>query len=110
MIYHITTDEQWAEAKRLGEYKHQSLDSEGFIHCSSRDQVVKTANRYFMDLPVILILQIEEEKLTSRLIYEPSTGGELFPHVYGSINLEAVSGVVKEGRSSDGFFHLANTL
>ena len=110
MIFHITTEEQWLEAKLLGEYKHPSLQNEGFIHCSTRDQVVTSANRYFMDYAFVFVLQIEEEKLTSQLIYEPSTGGELFPHVYGSINVDAIVKIVKEKRGDDGFFYLTNTL
>src|SRR5690242_27375 len=109
MIFHITTEQQWAEAQRLGEYNHKSLEVEGFIHCSTRDQVEKTANRYFKDFSFILVLGITEEKLTSRLVYEPSTAGELFPHVYGSINLDAVSSRVKVIRSSDGCFYFTNT-
>lgn len=110
MIFHIATDDQWTDAKRLGEYRHRSLDTEGFIHCSSRDQLIKTANRYFLDFPAIRILHIEEEKLASRLVYEPSTGGELFPHVYGSINLDAIVRVTKENRHEDGLFYLTSTL
>lgn len=109
MIFHITSAEQWDEAQRLGEYLHESLVSEGFIHCSSQEQVEKTANRYFLNSPFILILHIEEKKLTSKLVFEPSTGGELFPHVYGPINLEAVTEVSRQEQSSDGFFYFTNT-
>jgi len=110
MIFHITTEDRWLEAEQQGEYKTPSLVSEGFIHCSTRDQVVKSANRYFMDCPFVVVLLIEEEKLTSPIVYEPSTGGELFPHVYGSINTDAICKVVKEKRSEDGFFYFPNTL
>jgi len=110
MIFHIATEQQWADTKGQGEYRHKSLETEGFIHCSSRDQLIKTANRYFIDFNSILILHIDEEKLTSRLIHESSTGGELFPHIYGSINLDAISKIVKEYRNKDGLYYLTNTL
>lgn len=110
MIFHITSEEQWNQANRSGEYLHESLSTEGFIHCSTMDQVEKTANRYFLDFSAILILHIEEAKLKSRLVFEPSTGGELFPHVYGSINLDAIVKAGREDRDQDGLFYFTNTL
>lgn len=110
MIFHITFEERWNDAKRLGEYHHESLISEGFIHCSTLNQVDKTANRYFLDFPSILVLQINEDRLKSKLIFEPSTGGELFPHVYGPINVNAVMKVSHQHRGEDRFFYFTNTL
>ena len=110
MIFHIATEEQWLNAKRLGEYTHASLEKEGFIHCSTREQIVNTANRYFMDYPHIFVLHIQEDKLKAKVTYEPSTGGELFPHIYGTINLDSIVNVTQEGRDDNGIFYLTNTL
>jgi uncharacterized protein (DUF952 family) len=80
----------WENFKDKDFYEAASLRTEGFIHCSFLEQLDAVLNRYYKDAKKILLLEIETEKLTSRLINEPSTGGEIYPHVYGKINREAI--------------------
>jgi uncharacterized protein (DUF952 family) len=47
-ILHITQSQQWQEAKQIGSYRGDTLDSEGFIHCSQKAQIVRVANRFFL--------------------------------------------------------------
>lgn len=91
MIYHVTTQTDWKKAQAQGQYKAASLATEGFIHTSKLNQVPGVLKRYYSGIPDLLLLHIEEDKLTSRLLYEfaPSVNEE-FPHVYGAINLDAV--------------------
>lgn len=91
-IYHIVLPEKWAEVR--GEtYKHKSLVDEGFIHCSFEDQIDDVLKRYFAGVPSVNILEIEPARLMSKLVIESSTNGEKYPHIYGPINVDAVTNV-----------------
>ena len=87
-IYHVALPEKWASAG--DHYEHESLEAEGFIHCSFAEQLDGVLSRYFNGASEVTILEIEPAMLTSRLVVEPSTNGERFPHIYGVINRDAV--------------------
>src|SRR5579863_7749435 len=70
LILHILNRAQWAAAQLRGYYRPASLETEGFIHCSMIDQLVATANKYYRGQGDLLVLRIEERKLTSRLKVE----------------------------------------
>ncbi len=91
-IFHITTPEAWEGQKASGSYRHGSLESEGFIHCSDKNQVEPTWRRIFGGATGLVVLEIDVERLTSDLRYEEGEPGELFPYVHGPINAEAVVG------------------
>jgi uncharacterized protein (DUF952 family) len=88
-IYHIVLPEAWAGFH--GDlYEAASLIDEGFIHCSFADQLDGVIGRYYSDAANIIVLELDTNKLSSRLVTEPSTGGEVYPHIYGPINREAI--------------------
>lgn len=89
-IYHIVLPEKWESVKNGSSYSAASLDTEGFIHCSYDHQLDGVIGRYYSDAPELVILKIEVGKLSSKLVSEPSTGGELYPHIYGPIDRDAV--------------------
>lgn len=91
MIYHVTTRQSWEIALEEGFYEAASLKSEGFIHTSTHEQVSGVLDRYYRNVEDLLLLHIEESKLTAPLKYElaPSVN-ENFPHIFGVINLDAV--------------------
>jgi uncharacterized protein (DUF952 family) len=93
-IYHVTTKEEWNTAQQQGFYAAPSLETEGFIHCSRAEQTDGVLQRYFAGKKDLVKLTIDTGKLTSPLQYDlsPSTGEE-FPHVYGPVNLDAVTAV-----------------
>jgi len=91
LIYHIVLPEVWEKFKDKKFYEAESLHTEGFIHCSFAEQIETVLYRYYKDAERVLLLKIETEKLTSELIIEPSTGGEIYPHIYGNINKEAIT-------------------
>lgn len=95
MIYHVTTEKAWDQAKATGSYEVPSLVNEGFIHCSSsQEQVEGVLGRYYTGQKNLVKLEIDPEKLVSQLVYEWSPSVEdTFPHVYGPINLSAVEKV-----------------
>ncbi len=91
MIYHVTTKQQWKTALENNVYLHDSLVKENFIHACSREQLSGVLNRYYKDVPDLLLLHIEENKLSSTLKYEHSPSiNDSFAHVYGPINIDAV--------------------
>jgi len=90
MIYHISTTKAWASQSDSDNYEDPSLQSEGFIHCSKAEQIEPVIGRYFKGRKDLLILHIEPKLLESELKYELSTGDELYPHIYGSINKAAI--------------------
>ena len=92
IIYHIVTPEVWEKFKDEKFYEAEGFQAEGFIHCSFANQLETVLQRYYKDAEKVLLLEIETEKLTSKLINEPSTGGEIYPHIYGKINAEAIVG------------------
>ena len=91
IIYHVTTQAEWDTALLNGQYTAPSLALEGFIHCSTEHQVAGVLERYFKGKENLVKLTIDTARLTNHLQYDlaPSVGQE-FPHVYGTINLDAV--------------------
>lgn len=94
IIYHVTTKEAWDVAKEQGFYFAPSLATEGFIHNSRQHQVKGVLERYYKGKTDLLLLTIDPAKLTAPLKYEmaPSVG-EWFPHIFGTINMDAVTDV-----------------
>lgn len=90
IIYHVVLPETWARFEGRPSFRSQSLETEGFIHCSFESQLEGVIERYYSDQPELLILHIETDKLKSKLVKEESTAGELYPHVYGRINMDAI--------------------
>ncbi len=95
VIYHIVFPEVWEKFKDKNEYEAESLQTEGFIHCSFADQLETVIGRYYKNADHILILEIDSEKLTSGYIEEPSTNNEIYPHIYGKINRDSIIGIVE---------------
>ncbi|MBE7515155.1 MAG: DUF952 domain-containing protein [Chloracidobacterium sp.] len=89
IIFHIVMPEVWA-AFDGDEYRAESLATEGFIHCSFAIQLERSIERHYGDREKVIVLTIDSGKLTSKLVVEPSTGGEHYPHIYGPINRGAI--------------------
>ena len=93
-IFHITTANEWKQALDRGYYETSSLKDEGFIHCSQAEQIQGVLDRYFKGKENLLRLQIETDNLKSPFYYEWSPSiADTFPHIYGIINLDAVTDV-----------------
>lgn len=107
MILHITTRDEWEAARELGIYRLDTLDTEGFIHCSTPEQVLGPANEFYRGRSDLVLLVIDPERLAADLVYEDLYGsGIAFPHIYGPLNLDAVAGVVPFPPRPDGTFEL----
>ncbi|MFT7599255.1 MAG: hypothetical protein ACI8TP_002184 [Acidimicrobiales bacterium] len=109
-ILHITSAASWAESQKTGEHRDPSLDTEGFIHCSSAEQVLGPANALFKGQSGLILLRIDTEKLDQPLVLEDTYGHGAFPHIYGALNLAAVIGTVHFSANADGSFSLPDEL
>jgi uncharacterized protein (DUF952 family) len=93
LIYHVTLPANWAKYQDRPSYQTESLQTDGFIHCSYAGQLPGVLKRYFSKVDRVIVLAIDTEKLRSKLLAETSTGGETFPHIYGRLNHDAVVSV-----------------
>ena len=104
-IFHITKRQEWGKARREGSYEPPSLASEGFIHCSTSDQVVRTANRLFRGQTGLVLVEIDTDRVEAEVKYENCEGGqEDFPHIYGSLDSDSVVHVMGFEPGEDGSF------
>ncbi len=105
IIYHITGKDTWSEAVEREVYDYCSLKTDGFIHCSTKEQCVKTANAHFKGREDLVVLELDSTKLSARVVFENLEGGtEKFPHVYGKLELDAVTGFYEFEISNDKTF------
>lgn len=118
MIYHITTRVEWEKAQLEDEYKSPSLVSDGFIHCSTLRQVTDTADIFYKGQDGLVLLCIDENKLKSECRFEDPAGGghhdpgvgNLFPHVYGPINISAIIKIIDFPADENGLFLLPDEI
>ncbi|MEP6849165.1 MAG: DUF952 domain-containing protein [Acidobacteriota bacterium] len=90
MVYHIVLPEYWRSLDVERDYVAESLTTESFVHCSYSGQLDDVLKRYYSNADEVLILTIDTDKLSSRLVEEPSTNNEIYPHIYGPVNREAI--------------------
>lgn len=110
-LLHIADKDEWKEAKISGEYVHESISEEGFIHCSSERQVIPIANQFFKGNKNLVLLEVNPKKLKSKLKLDyVEKLDQYFPHIYGPINIDAVSRVFKFLPNKQGFFQLPKDL
>jgi uncharacterized protein (DUF952 family) len=109
-ILHITTREQWETAKNLGTYRSDSLATEGFIHCSTLAQVIDSANRFFKNKQDLVILSIDPSLVMAEIRNEGVDPNNLFPHIYGELNIDAVIRSIDLEPTPNGLFILPSEL
>ncbi len=91
MIYHVTDITRWEDALKDGYYLSPTFGEEGFIHASYAEQLSGVMERYYKDKKNLILLKIDESKISSPVKYELSPSiNEVFPHIYGKLNTDAV--------------------
>ena len=111
MILHITTRKQWEDANLIGTYSDSSLEDEGFIHCSTQAQILRTANSYYHGRSGLLLLCISSSRVKAPIVFEDSyQKGESYPHIYGPLNLDAVVAVFDFPADRNGLFILPDDM
>ncbi len=107
-IYHLVPRADWEAASDESEYSAPSLASEGFIHCSKdHEQLFAVARRLYRDRTDMLVLELDTDALSSPIKEEPSRSGEIYPHIYGTINSGAVVEVLELTMDGAGYYTLA---
>ena len=102
-IYKICSAELWREAQRAGRFVGAPLDErDGFIHFSTAAQVAETAAKHFAGAAGQVLVAVDAVALDGALKWEPSRGGDLFPHLYGPLPLDAVLWAVPLTLGPDG--------
>ena len=111
LIYHILSRSDWEAQESELYYTSESLARQGFIHCSTKDQVIGVVSRLFHGRTDLILLEINESTLTASITYENLEGGEtLFPHIYGKLNKSAILSVIAFPCLSDGNFKLPSAI
>lgn len=105
-IYHITSGDAWRRARAAGLYAADSLAAEGFIHLSTREQLLWVAGRFYRGTAGLVLLEVDPARLTAELRYEESEPGQRFPHLYGPLNLDAVTAAHPFPPEPDGSFRM----
>ncbi len=83
VVYKILTLSEWKQALESGAFAGSTLDRrDGYIHLSTAAQVEETVTRHFSDSGVLVLVAVSVASLGAALRFEPSRGGELFPHAY----------------------------
>ncbi|MGE0024079.1 MAG: DUF952 domain-containing protein [Hyphomicrobium sp.] len=86
MIFKIVQLAEWRAACRDGAFRGSAVDlSDGYIHLSTAHQVRATAAKHFKGQRDLVLVAIDEDMLKPAIVWEPSRGGDLFPHLYGSL-------------------------
>ena len=104
IIYKICSASAWREAERLGVYRGSDDDArDGFLHFSTASQVPETARKFFFGQTGLFLVEVDADALGDALRWEPSRNDELFPHLYGELDLGAVMRVLSMHARSDGY-------
>ncbi len=102
-IYKICPASAWREAERQGVYRGSADDArDGFIHFSTASQVPETLRKHFFGQRALFLVEVDGDALGSELRWERSRNDELFPHLYGELDLGAVISVINLNMRSDG--------
>ena len=102
-IYKILKRAEWDAAVRAGRFEGAAIDlADGYIHLSTAAQARETALRYFTGQTGLVLVRLNAAMLGASLRWEPSRGGDLFPHIYGALDPELAEAVTEIELDADG--------
>lgn len=105
MIYHIAEREEWENSENY--YCPLTFNTEGFIHCSTKEKICESANKFFKGKSGILLLSIDENKVTAEIKWEDLYSFNYkFPHIYGKLNKDSVISITEIYSDTNGEFKL----
>lgn len=92
VAYKIVDAGEWRTAVAEGRYEGSAVDrADGYIHMSTEAQLAETARRHYAGRHGLVLLTVDLGGLGGALAWEPSRGGDLFPHLYGPLPVSAVT-------------------
>ena len=102
-VYKILSRAEWAAAQAAGRFEGSAVDlADGYIHLSTADQLTETARKHYAGREGLMLLTVDLTALSDSVVWEPSRGGDLFPHLYGHHAVDKVSAVTEAPLASDG--------
>lgn len=102
-IYKILKRDLWLAAQAAGVFEGAGIDHrDGYIHFSTALQAQETARLHFRDQTDLVVLEIDADRLEPAVVWEPSRGGSLFPHLYGTLLVTKVLHVHEAPLDADG--------
>jgi uncharacterized protein (DUF952 family) len=108
VLVHLCSNDEWLAAQALGEHRPGSLETSGFVHLSTPEQVHLPANRLYAGRTDLVLLRIDPARLSSPVRWDPGVPGDpdgmVFPHLYGELPLHAVINVTRYLPGDDGRF------
>lgn len=108
--YKIIDAAEWRTAVLAGRYDGSAVDlADGYIHLSTADQLPGTASKHYAGRPDLMLLSVDLKGIEDSIVWEPSRGGALFPHVYGPLPVAAVTLARACAVAADGSFVFATT-
>ena len=91
IIYKIVDRDAWTKASEKGVFEGAPVDiADGFIHFSTAEQARETAAKHFAGVDNLVLVAVDSALLLGKIVWEPSRGGALFPHLYEPLGLDAV--------------------
>jgi uncharacterized protein (DUF952 family) len=110
-VYKIIARETWEAAVRAGRFEGAAIDrTDGYIHLSTALQAPETARRHFFGQPDLVLVRLDAARLGPALKWEPSRGGDLFPHLYGPLDPALAEAVTPIDLAADGTLSLGELL
>lgn len=101
--FKIVDAAEWAEAETAGSYAGSAVDlADGYIHLSAEDQLAETVSKHYAGRQNLLLLTVDLTVLNETIVWEPSRGGALFPHIYGPLPVAAVTAKKAFSVAADG--------
>lgn len=106
VAFKIIAAEEWAGIQAAGAYEGSAVDhADGYIHLSTETQFAETAAKHYAGRSDLMSLTVDLNLLGETLVWEPSRGGQLFPHIYGPLPIEAVTARRLFSVDADGVLH-----
>ncbi len=107
IIFHLVSSEDWKTYQNSGLYEPESLEEEGFIHCSNGQQVQEVANKYYKGHKDLLLIVIDVASLESDVKRESvGDSDEEYPHIRGPLNIDSIIDKIKLEPEEDGTFYI----
>jgi uncharacterized protein (DUF952 family) len=108
IVYKVMSAAEALQMQRHGVFHGSRADiADGYIHLSCSSQLAETLDKHFAGVDGLMLVAVDLSRLDDTVRWEPSRGGQLFPHIYGPLPIEAVVSVAALERTAEGAVKLA---
>ncbi len=107
IVYKIMSSAELMRMQHDGVFRGSPVDvDDGYLHLSCGSQLAETLDKHFSGVHGLMLVAVDLSRLGDAVRWEPARGGQLFPHIYGSLPIEAVTAVAPLERTADGMIRL----